>query len=277
MAKEPYVERDLAEGVRLVSGFHGGGIGVNAVVLHVDDQALVVDCLYKPAEARRLVRGLERSGLHAVALVNTHWHMDHTIGNSLFMCPIWGQVSGTRYFRRYWPQWVGGPRDKRAQGLTLKVPDHPLTRQATLRVAGERFRLIHVPGHTSDSVGVYWPDRKVFVAGDAVMDLPFVFYGDSRKAIASLERIQALRPRLIVQGHGPPCTAGRLATDIRYLEKVRAAAREARRSGMPKKTFLQSPLDEYLPRARASELEDLYRGPHRENLEKVWNEFAGIR
>ncbi len=277
MANEPYTERDLAEGVRLVSGFHGGGIGVNATVLHVDDQALVVDCLYKPSEARRLVRGLERSGLRVVALVNTHWHMDHTIGNSLFTCPIWGQGSGTRYFQRYWPQWVGGPRDKRAQGLTLKLPDHSLTHQATLRVAGEAFRLMHMPGHTPDSIGVYWPDRRIFVAGDAVMDLPFVWFGDSRKALQSLERIQALRPRLIVQGHGPPCSSGRLAIDIRYLHRLRATAREARLAGTAKKSFLESPLDEYLPRARAAELGDAYLDVHKGNLEKVWSEFAGVR
>lgn len=277
MAKEPYVERDVAEGVRLVSGFHGGGIGVNAAVLRVDDRAVVVDCLYKPTEARRLVRGLERSGLHAVALVNTHWHMDHTIGNSLFACPIWGHVSGTRYFRRYWPEWVGGPRDRRAQGLTLKLPDHPLIRQATLRVAGEQFRLIHVPGHTPDSIGVLWPDRRIFIAGDAVMDLPFVWFGDSGQAMASLGRIRALRPRLIVQGHGSPCAPERLAIDIRYLARLRKTAREARLSAMPKKTFLRSPLDEFLPRARAAELEDAYADVHQGNLEKVWNESAGVR
>lgn len=274
MTDEPYSERDVEEGVRLVSGFHGGGIGVNAVVLTLGKAVVVVDCLYRPNEARRLFRNIERSKLTTAALVNTHWHMDHTIGNSLFSCPIWGQVSGTRFFRKYWPKWVGGPRDRRAQGLTLKLPDHRMTRRATIRIGGETLELVHVPGHTSDSIGVHWPARRIFVAGDAVMDLPFVGFGDSGDAVRSLKRIQSLRPRLIVQGHGPPCRPSRLSTDLRYLEEVRRSARDARRSGVLRRTFLQEPLDAYLPPSRAAELGAYYGQLHQGNLEKAWNEFA---
>jgi len=137
--------------------------------------------------------------------------------------------------------------------------------------------LIHVPGHTTDSIGVFLPDRGIFIAGDTVMDLPFVWFGDSLEEIRSLERIRRLRPRMIIQGHGRPCDAARLAGDIRYLERVREKVRGAQRAGTAKETLLETPLERVLPRARCRSLPERYREFHRLNLEKIWNELSASR
>lgn len=212
-----------------------------------------------------------------MALVNTHWHTDHTVGNSLYDCPIWCQTLGPRYLKRYWPSWVGSPRDKRAGGLRLKLPDRRFVRRASLDLDGEEVQLIHIPGHTPDSIGVFAPDRGVFIAGDAVMELPFISFGNSLDSIRSLRRIQHLRPRMIVQGHGPPCFSARLTKDIQYLEKIRKAAREARLSGVSQKSFLELPLEEFIPLSRARTFGKGYRGAHRSNLRTVWSEAPRIR
>ncbi len=277
MPKEPYSEREVAPGVWQVAGFHGWGSGVNAVVLSSGKHAILVDTLYMPKEARRLFRSIRNRGLELVALVNTHWHTDHTVGNSLFDCPIWGQRLGPRYLKRYWPQWVGRPRDPRAGGLRLKLPDRLFARRASLDLDGEVVQLIHLPGHTPDSVGVFLPERRIFVAGDAVMELPFVLFGNSLDSIRSLRLIQHLRPRMILQGHGPPCSSDRLKMDIRYLEKVRRIARSLHASGVARKTFLAMPLEDFLPSSRARALGDSWGEAHRGNLERIWNEVARAR
>lgn len=108
MQKEPYSEREVAEGIWLVAGFHGGGIGVNAVVLTSKDHTVLADTLMVPREARRFAKRFQRRGTEPLALVNTHWHTDHTAGNSLYNCPTWGQKSGARFLKIYWPKWMGG-------------------------------------------------------------------------------------------------------------------------------------------------------------------------
>jgi cyclase len=277
MVREPYKEEEVAEGIWQFSGSHGWGSGVNAVAFVSGKRAVVVDSLYRPGDARRMVKRIERWGVEPIALVNTHWHTDHTIGNCLFRCPIWAHVTGPKLLKEYWPKWVGSPKDKRAGGLRLKLPDHLFQRRGTLELDGEEIQLIHLPGHTVDSVGVFLPGRRVFVGGDTVMDLPFIWFGDSLEEIRTWRRILRLRPKMILQGHGPPCGSPRLAGDIRYLEHVREKAREARRAGYPKEKFLETPLERVLPSARVESLPKGYFGAHKANLEKVWNELAASR
>jgi cyclase len=274
MSKEPYSEQEVADGVWQIAGFHGWNYGVNAAVLTGEKHAIIVDTLYQPRDARRLFKRFQGWGRELLALVNTHWHTDHTVGNSLFDGPIWASKLSPRYLKRYWPTWVGGPQDKRAAGLRLKLPDRLFARRASLNLDGEEVRLIHIPGHTPDSIGVFLPERSVFIAGDAVMMLPFVWFGDSLDSIRSLRLIKGLRPRTIVQGHGPPCSSSRLETDIRYLEKIRKAVREARLSGVSRKKTLEMPLDDFLPASRLRVLGNPWRGAHRANLERVWNETS---
>lgn len=277
MRKEPYFEREIERGVWLVGGFHGGGIGVNAAILTSGKKGVVVDTLARPHETRRLVRRIRRLGIQPVGLVNTHWHTDHTAGNCLYDCPIWSQTGGTKFLKRYWPIWVGGPGEKRAGGLRIKPPDHQFARRASLDLDGDELQLIPLPGHTLDSIGVYLPDRRILVAGDAVMDLPFVWFGDSRKAIRSLREVRRLRPRLILQGHGRPCSYERLDSDIRYLERIRKAVGVAMDNGVRRADFVKTPMEKFLSRSRGHELGESWHSLHEWNLQKVWIEARRAR
>ncbi len=277
MVGNRYAREEVAPGIWQFRGAHDWDLGVNAVAVVSGTRAVVVDNLYRPADARRMFRHLEREGIEPTALVNTHWHTDHTIGNGLFGCPVWAHVTGPKLLRKYWPQWVGEPHDPRAGGLRLRVPDRLFRRSASLDLDGLRIELLHVPGHTPDSVGAFLPEPRIFIAGDTVMMLPFVRFGDSGQEIRSLERIQRLRPRTILQGHGPPCTAARLSGDIRYLRRVQEEASEAHRVGTSRESFSQLPLERFLPPARCRTTPKDYEAAHRSNLAKVWDETLAAR
>ena len=277
MIPQPFTEEEVADGVWQLSGTHNWGSGVNAVALVSGKRVLVVDNLYQPRDARRMFRTLERRGLRPEVLVNTHWHTDHTVANCLYGCPIWAHVTGPKLLREYWPQWVGDTEDPRAGGLWLKEPDHLFHRRATLDFAGEEVQLLHLPGHTPDSIGVFLPDRRIFIAGDTVMDIPFIIFGNSFEEIRSLHRVQRLRPRLILQGHGGPCSVARVGSDIRYLLRVRDEARKARRAGISKEEFLKTPLERVLAPGRCRTLPEGCINAHRGNLEKIWTEVSSPR
>jgi cyclase len=272
MVKDPYFEREVAPGVWRMGRYDGGAIGVNASVLISGGKAVIVDTMAAPRESRRLEKRVRSWGVEPIAVVNTHWHTDRTKGNWLFDCPIWGQKLGPRYLKHWWPKWVGAPGARSAGGRRMKVADHRFARRATLGLEGREVRLIHLPGHTADSIGGYFSDRRVLVAGDAVMDLPFVWFGDNQDDLRSLRNVHRPRPRTILQGQGPTCSYERVTTDIRYLESLGKAVRHARAAGVPRRTFVKTPMEEFLPPAWARELGDTWRRLHELNLWRVWFE-----
>src|SRR5260370_27316838 len=71
----------IADGVYYATG----GFGSNNVVIVNDDDVLLVDTGTSPANARAFVADVKMLSNKPVRyVVNTHWHYDHTDGNSIF-------------------------------------------------------------------------------------------------------------------------------------------------------------------------------------------------
>jgi glyoxylase-like metal-dependent hydrolase (beta-lactamase superfamily II) len=95
-----------------------------------------------------------------------------------------------------------------------------------------RLRVIHTPGHTPGHCALLAESRRVFFAGDALIDHPIVTNGrgpqimprftnvDSAQALASLDALEAVDGEvdLVLFGHGEPWQRG-----------VKAAVESARR------------------------------------------------
>ncbi len=98
-------------------------------------------------------------------------------------------------------------------GATLDVPGAP--------------RVILVPGHTPGSAALHVPHRAAVFVGDAFVTLNTLtgargpltvpqFNGDTRQALASLDRLSGLDARLALPGHGEPWTGG-MAEAVRIV------------------------------------------------------------
>ncbi len=84
----------------------------------------------------------------------------------------------------------------------LDVPGHP--------------RVIHAPGHTAGNAAVYLEDRGVLIVGDALATIDLVsgesgprllprFANDDHElALASLRKIELVKARWVLPGHGLP-------------------------------------------------------------------------
>jgi glyoxylase-like metal-dependent hydrolase (beta-lactamase superfamily II) len=91
--------------------------------------------------------------------------------------------------------------------------DPPLPREIfpereglTLRFGAEEVRLIY-PGHAHapDNIVVFFPRRRLLFGGCAVVAMPRMGYlgvADVEAWPSALERMRALRPRIVVPGHG---------------------------------------------------------------------------
>jgi len=127
----------------------------------------------------------------------THAHADHASG-----APALAATHETARFAKYpWPD-----QDARYAVLWDRLEDGD-----RVLAGGEPLVTLHTPGHSPDHVA-FWhePSRTVFT-GDLVAQGTSVMIhwsrgGDLGQYLQALERVLALRPRLLLPAHGPEVT-----------------------------------------------------------------------
>ncbi len=109
-----------------------------------------------------------------------------------------------------------------------------------LVIGGDRWDVVHTPGHSLAHVCLWSPARRLLLSGDHLLPgiTPPVsfergFDADPlRSYLDSLRRIADLRPRLVYPGHGRPFgdVAGRieaiLRNKVRRLDTIRRAIQD---------------------------------------------------
>jgi len=159
-----------------------------------------------PKMRRSLARHLRQLRPKIVKVVATHAHEEH-VGNLNWLAdsagaPLYVSEMTARFLTPFKKlPWVraaiiGQPPD-------LKPPFCLLGE--TLESRSGRLQVIATPGHCDDHVVLYDPEEKVLLAGDAFMGSYFATPNpdvDSRKWLASLERLMELDIEILVEGHG---------------------------------------------------------------------------
>jgi len=82
-----------------------------------------------------------------------------------------------------------------------------------IEIAGETARVLHLPGHTPGSIGIFMPKSRVLFTGDAAASLsgqPVVGYFniDPARASRSFASLAELDFEIACFGHGPPLLKG---------------------------------------------------------------------
>jgi alkyl sulfatase BDS1-like metallo-beta-lactamase superfamily hydrolase len=171
------------------------------------------------------IRRWDDSAVHTV--IYTHGHIDHTGGIQVI-----DQEADTRGLAR--PRIIAHrdvrrrmERYKTTQGFNSIVqgqqfnypdytypvgqrqPDEVYDDTLSLTIGNDRLELFHGRGETDDATFVWLPEPRVLVTGDFVIWL-FPNAGNPRKVqryaaewAATLRRMQALQPEVLIPGHGP--------------------------------------------------------------------------
>ncbi|MEE4311538.1 MAG: MBL fold metallo-hydrolase [candidate division KSB1 bacterium] len=197
------------------------GYGGNSILLTSNDgdSALIVDT--KMAGGSKKVRKLvEQLAPDAVlTIVNTHFHFDHSAGNSRF--PKATIVAGA-YSEEDW---------KEASGME-RAPDLMLEEGDTLimRYGDEVVQVRNMGrGHTWNDVVVYLENRNMLITGDLLFNgwhPPLL--GDDGASVSGwtsiLNRlIDDYDPDVVVPGHGPLCNESALVTLRDYFVSAESA------------------------------------------------------
>jgi cyclase len=213
---------------------------VTAGVIVTSEGAVVVDTLPFPQETRGLLAFVRERGLRVPFVVNTHSHADHANGSYLFEeADLVAHRRCREILRRDGEKILEGAKKETPEvaEVRLRLPDITFAQEAVLRLGDRTMKLMHLPGHTSDLIGVYVEEDRVLFAGDAVMPVPYIVGGDRAAMIDSLRIIGQLSLENIVQGHGEIILRGEveeaLETSIFYLETIYEKVKEAVEAGAP--------------------------------------------
>ena len=198
---------------------------------------LVVDTRSAPSHAREAAEHLRELTRDPVSIVvDTHWHWDHTFGNSAFRpAPIWGHERAAARLLRDGAKTIvriaaGIPEiaaDLRE--VVIDPPDRTFADRATVEVGDRLVELsYHGRGHTDNDIVAFVPDAGVLFAGDLLENDATPSFGDGYPLewADTAERLLPLAVGAVVPGHG---TVGDRAFVERQIGEFRSVVALARR------------------------------------------------
>lgn len=194
------------------------GGGGNSGILVSDSLVLVIDT--KMGDAAEQLSGMVKAlaGSKPVLVVNTHYHPDHSKGNTFYK----GQsiLAGGNYTPEFWK--------KEASEQTL--PTHWLKDRMDIRMGDETVTLLNLGRnvHTSSDVVVYLQKRKMLFSGDVVLNhqIPVVMgTADPDGYVWAFDMLsKQFDIQKVVPGHGPVGGPEMIDTFRQYFADMKTAA-----------------------------------------------------
>jgi cyclase len=223
----------------------GGGLCVaNAGLIVGPEGCIVIDALFAPSMTRAFRDEIRRVTDKPVRLlINTHHHVDHTLGNVLF--PEAAIVSHANARREQQRVGLGvldllRPRIPEliaeTEGIQPRFPDFTFTDGLSLDFGDRAIRLLHLgPAHTIGDALVLLPAERLLFAGDVAFHYvtPLGLEGHIGGWVDVCDRVDGMEIDTIVPGHGPVAGKPELREMRGYLSTIREQARAAFDSGQP--------------------------------------------
>lgn len=247
--------RQVASGLWMVEGapeyfsMENGGAIVNVVMLETDAGMIVVDTgpSLRYGEALRQT-ALQTTGRGVAAVILTHHHPDHFLGNMAFdgipihALPETRALIGTNAedysdaLYRLLGDWMRG---------TEIVPPTADVAASSITFGGRVLRLLPLGGHSEADLALIDVATGVVIAGDlAFLDrAPTTPDADLARWHGSLDTLEALEAAAIVPGHGPFDPAGASLSQTRaYLDWLDQTLRDAAEQGLDMVEIIDLPI-----------------------------------
>lgn len=202
-----------------VKKFEFNLFGVNTYLVWDEatlETAVIDPGMSAPDECEEFAQFVERESLQITRLINTHLHIDHTLGNEYVE-----DRYGVGLIADPADGFLGSNREAQAQMFHLRgVSVSPLNISVEVKqgdfiyLATSKLEVLEVPGHSPGSIALYSAADGFVITGDALFygsigrtDLPGGNHAQLIGAIRS--QLLSLPPSTIVYpGHGPSTTIG---------------------------------------------------------------------
>jgi glyoxylase-like metal-dependent hydrolase (beta-lactamase superfamily II) len=182
-------------------------------------------------------------------VINTEKHFDHIGGNSFFRerdIDIWGHAAIQRTEEEFsaeiaeFNDGIPNPIRRGRQearvfygGTSLALPNRTIEADTHLELGNCGIQILLTPGHTDTNISVWAPTEGVLYTGDCLINgylanLDAGTSADWRTWLKSLDRLAALRPSVVMAGHGPVA----IGRDVeRVFDEVRNTLQQAIKRG----------------------------------------------
>lgn len=210
----------------------GRGPDGNSVFLDAPKGLILVDTGRHPAHQERLLAYAKARGQPIAAIVNTHWHLDHSGGNAEIRAAypsaeVYSSTAVEGALAGFFPASRKSAEEFLASGkaspeLAAEIrrdfaamddvaslrATRPVTGSGEVRVAGRRLQVnLARFAATEGDVWIYDPESRLLIAGDLVVGpVPFFDTGCPEGWRAALTALAEKPFATLVPGHGAPMT-----------------------------------------------------------------------
>jgi cyclase len=238
---EPGTVQKLAPGVYVWQGDRDKREPANCTWIIFKDYVVVIDANF-PWGAREIIPKIKETTDKPIRFVlNTHYHSDHSYGNSLFTdlgAIIINSEDTDREARTNaagWTKWNDPAHS--LEGAHLEFATITFSDRLVLDDGTQRVEMIHLgPAHSKGDAVAYLPREKILATGDLCVTWGFGNnVGDPNANYAgwlsALDRMSAWDPKTVVPGHGAVSGPEALRAQHEYLAGMLKQVQDGMRAG----------------------------------------------
>ncbi|HKV28336.1 MAG TPA: MBL fold metallo-hydrolase [Candidatus Acidoferrales bacterium] len=242
-APSPFTLHDLGNGAWAAinnPAAKAASAGANAGFVIGVDGVTLVDTFENTGAAQALLDEIhKKTNLPIRFVVNTHYHLDHVAGNSIFAnagatilaqenVRSWERTENAKFF---------GPKittQQKEEVESLGLPSITYKTGVTLYLGRRELMVRSLPGHTGGDSVVYDSAANVVYCGDLFWDhtLPNLIDASTKPWIETLDKLTADYPSAtFVPGHGEVGHVQDVRDFQGYLVDLRAMIQKAQKEG----------------------------------------------
>ena len=248
-AQNPTV-KELAPGVYYYFGDESRKMSANCLWVLFSNYVIVIDANY-PWGAQEIIQEIRKTTKKPIRFVfNTHYHHDHTFGNSVFVDSGATIVSTKETAtemkilgQREWDEGWGG---RSMKGYRREFPSLTFDQRLVFDDGVHRVELIKMgQAHTLGDGVAYLPKEKILVTGDLCVNGnpwgnnvadPNVDYD---KWLNVLDTLASWNIKTVVPGHGELSTVQTLKNQRAYLADMLTQVRRGIEAGKSKEQLVK--------------------------------------
>ena len=242
--------RELAPGIFYYFGDELQHKSANCVWVVFRDYALVIDANY-PWGAEEIIREVRKTTAKPIRFVfNTHYHHDHSFGNSVFV-DSGATIVSTRETASEMKtlgqlEWDQNYSGQSLKGYRREFPSVTFDQRLVFDDGTHRVELINMgQAHTLGDGVAYLPNEKILVTGDLFVNgNPWGNnladpHADFDNWLTVLDTLASWDIKTVVPGHGELGTTGTLKQQRAYLADMLQQVRQGIGAGKSKEQLVK--------------------------------------
>jgi cyclase len=202
--------QQLAAGVYFALETPTHGAGANAGIIDLGDRLLLFDTFAAVEAAAELRAAAEAlAGRPVTTVINSHAHVAHTQGNSLFAANV--DIVSTHQTRQL------------LAATATRLPNVTFEKNLALHGPQRSVEVIsYGGGHTQSDAMLWLPQERIVFMGDllTVGHHPHLGDGDPGEVNRTLDMVRGLQPAHLLPGHGAAGTVADLESMGNYINTL---------------------------------------------------------